>query len=517
MKVLTAEQMRQVDGKTVELGIPGLILMENAGHRVVEAIEQRYSPLAGHHVVVVCGKGNNGGDGFVVARQLYTRLNPGRLDVIFAADPNDLKGEAAENYRMLAACGCPVSEEITAGMRSATLVVDAVLGTGLTGPARGSALELIRQIRTGFPLAKIIALDIPSGLASDSGEVPGEAVKADLTVTFTAPKIAQVLPPACDLVGDLEVGEIGSPPKLYEENEEIWLALNDPELFADLLAARSPGGHKGTYGHALVIGGSRGKTGAAAMTGMAALRSGAGLVTVATSGSALPVVASHCAELMTEALPETEAGTISPKAFDYGRIEAVAAGKTVIAMGPGLGTDPETVNFVRRVVSDFEAPMVIDADGLNALAGSGFTGRPSMVLTPHPGEMARLCGRSVTEVLADRLGTARSFAMEREVTVVLKGHRTLVAFPDGRVWVNLTGTPAMGTGGTGDILTGMIAGLAAQFPEQLEEAVLAAVWLHGMAGELGAAETGEQALIATDLLRYLPEAMDSARELSDEN
>jgi ADP-dependent NAD(P)H-hydrate dehydratase / NAD(P)H-hydrate epimerase len=515
MKVLTAAQMREVDRQTIELGIPGLVLMENAGHRVVEVLDEQFAPLSDHHVVVLCGKGNNGGDGFVVARQLHTRLQPARLDVVFPDDPATLKGDAAANYRMLLACGCRVDDEISDEMRGATLVLDALLGTGLTGPARGPTADLIGEINRGFPGARVVAVDLPSGLASDSGEIPGEAVRADFSVTFTAPKICQLLPPASDLVGELEVGEIGSPPELYEDDEEIWFAVNDPELFADLLEERQPGGHKGTYGHALVVGGSRGKTGAAAMAGMAALRAGAGLVTVATAESALPVVASHSPEVMTEALPETGDGAISTKAFDYGKIGAIVAGKAVLAIGPGLGTDPETVDFVRRAVADVELPTVIDADGLNALPAE-FTGRPSMVLTPHPGEMGRLCGKTTAEVMSDRLSVARSYAMEREVMLVLKGQRTLVAAPDGRVWVNLTGTPALGTGGTGDILTGLIAGLIAQFPDQVEEAVLAAVWLHGLAGELGAAEIGEQGLIASDLLSYLPEAIESARKLSDD-
>jgi NAD(P)H-hydrate epimerase len=516
MKVLTAAQMREVDRKTIDAGVPGLILMENAGHRVVEALVENYGPLSNHRVVVLCGKGNNGGDGFVVARQLFTRLQPARLDVVFAGDPEALKGDAAANYRALLACGCPVEREITPEIRSATIVVDALLGTGLTGAARGEMLELIHEVNSGFPGASVVAVDIPSGLPSDTANLLGDAVEADCTVTFTAPKVGQVLPPACDFVGELHIGEIGSPPDLYEDDEEIWLALSRPEQFAELLEPRAPGGHKGTYGHALVIGGSRGKAGAAAMAGISALRAGAGLVTVATSSSALPVVASHNPEVMTEPLPEAANGSISSKAIEQGRIESIGSGKSVVAIGPGMGTDPETVDLIREIVATATQPLVIDADGLNALAGSEFEGRPDMVLTPHPGEMARLTGKTTSEVMEDRVGIARSFAMERDVTVVLKGQRTLIALPDGRVWINTTGSPAMGSGGTGDVLTGLIAGFVAQFPDQLEEAVLAAVWLHGEAGEQAAAKIGEQPLIATDILTFLPEAIKSARELPDE-
>ncbi len=511
MKVLTAAQMRAVDQRTMELGIPGLILMENAGHRVVELLVEKFSPLDEQRVLVLCGKGNNGGDGFVVARQLHTRLRPKALWVVLAGRAEELKGDAEANYRMLVACGCPVLDAITPEMRAATIVVDALLGTGLTGSARGQMLELIREINTGFPQAKVVAVDIPSGLASDTGQLLGEAVRADYTVTFTAPKVGQVLPPACDYVGELRVGAIGSPPGLYEDDPEIYLALGGPERFRHLFAPRPRGAHKGSFGHVLVIGGSRSKPGAAAMAGMAALRAGAGLVTVASAASALGSIAAHAAELMHEPLMETDTGEISMRAFDYGRFEAVASRKTVFALGPGIGTHFETASFVRKVVNEYDVPMVIDADGLNCLAGADFRGRPQLVLTPHPGEMARLAGLSNEEVLADRVGVARSFATARNLWLVLKGQRTLVASPEGRVWVNPTGTPALASGGTGDILTGLMAGLVAQFPAEIEAAVLAAVYLHGLAGEIGAARLGEQYLVATDLLRFLPEAVDACR------
>ncbi len=509
MKVLNAAQMRQVDRRTIELGIPGIILMENAGSRVVEFLAEAFAPLAAHHVVVLCGKGNNGGDGMVVARQLYTRIRPRSLHVVLAAAPEELKGEAAENYRTLGVCGCPVEGEITPEMRGATIVLDALLGTGLAGPVTGRMLELIREINTGFLQAQVVAVDIPSGLASDSATTEGESVRADYTVTFTAPKVGQVLPPNCARVGRLRVAPIGSPPELFEQDPAIYLSLVEPEWFRGLFAPRAPWAHKGDFGHVLVIAGSRGKTGAAAMTGMAALRSGAGLVTVGSAESAIGVIAAHCAELMTEPLPETDAGSISPCSFDYGRLAALIETKDVLAVGPGLGTHPETVVFLRRLLEEFRKPMVIDADGLNALASwdRPFGLSPVRVLTPHPGEMARLTGKTAAEVQADRVGVARAFAMERQVIVVLKGYRTLTAFPDGRVWINPTGTPALATGGTGDILTGVIAGLLAQFPDQAEAAVAAAVYLHGLAGELGAAQLGEKTLLATDLLRFFPEAM----------
>ena len=508
MKVLTAAQMREVDRRTVESGIPDLVLMENAGHRVVELLQEKFSPLSRHRVVVLCGKGNNGGDGLVVARQLHTRLCPKTLDVVFAGREEELTGNAAANFRMLVACGCPIAKAITPEMRSATILIDALLGTGLSGPARGQMLDLIREINTGFPNAQVVAVDIPSGLASDSAIPLGEAVRADYTVTFTAPKIGQVLPPNCDGVGELRIGLIGSPPSLYENDDSIYLQMSEPSRFRHLFEPRAPGAHKGSFGHVLVIGGSRGKSGAAAMAGISALRAGAGLVTAASAESAIPMIASHAAEIMTEALPETETGSISTRAFEYDRFSSIAENKTVLAIGPGLGTHFETVGFVRQVVTEFKQPMVIDADGLNALAKDKFQGRTSLVLTPHPGEMARLTGLSRDEIVNDRVQVARSFAMDRNVTLVLKGQRTLIALPNGIVWINPTGSPALASGGTGDILTGLIAGLVAQFPEQQETAVLAAVYLHGRAGELGSAELGEQVLMATDLLQFLPDAIE---------
>jgi NAD(P)H-hydrate epimerase len=496
VKVLTAAQMREVDRRTIEMGIPGVVLMENAGHRVVQLLAEKFTPLAAQRIVVLCGKGNNGGDGLVVARQLYTRFQPRALHVVLLAAPEDLRGDAALNYRMLEVCGCPVTRAIPAEAQLATIVVDALLGTGIDGPATGAMLDAIREINRGFPLAKVVAVDFPSGMPSDSGQPAGEQARAHYTVTFTAPKPAHVLPPNCDAVGELHVAPIGSPPALYDADESVRLSVVQPAMFAPLLAPRARDGHKGTFGHVLVIAGSRGKTGAAAMSGMAALRAGAGLVTVASDPSAIPVIAGHAAELMTEPL-------------DISRISSLIEKMDVIAIGPGLGTAPETVAMVRRAFAEFAQPMVVDADALNALAGTDWIGGGRLrVLTPHPGEMARLCAKTIAEIAADRVAAARGLATERQVTGVLKGERTLIAFPDGRVWINPTGTPAMGTGGTGDILTGFVSGLLAQFPHDPDQAVAAAVYLHGLAGELGAAALGEKCLTATDLLRYLPAALE---------
>lgn len=493
MKVLTTAQMREVDRRSIELGIPGLILMENAGSRVVEFLAGRFSPLNAHRIVVLCGKGNNGGDGMVIARQLHTRFRPKSLDVVLAFDPAELSGEAAANCTMLQACGCPVNAELRPSMQAATLVIDALLGTGLSGPARGTALDLIRAVNEGFPLASVVSVDTPSGLHPE-----GESVRAQCTVTFTAPKIEQVLAPGCDRTGDLIIAPIGSPPSLWEADPNCWLSLAQPEDFKDLLAPRAKGAHKGNFGHVLVFGGSPGKGGAAAMAGLAALRAGAGLVTVATAEEERRTVTSLAPELMTQS------------------ISANRDDKDILAIGPGLGDDPGWVTMSRHFFASAHQSMVVDADGLNALAGTDFRGPgPLRVLTPHPGEMSRLTGHSIARIQASRLESARLFAIERNVAIVLKGQRTVVAFADGRVWINPTGTPAMATAGSGDILTGLMAGMLAQFPGTPDKAILAAVWLHGRAGEIAARHLAEPAVIATDLLRFLPEAIREVQPLSN--
>lgn len=481
MKVLTVAQMNAVDRATVERGIPEIVLMENAAHRVVEYI----APANHQRIVVVCGQGNNGGDGLAIARIIHTRFRPELLEVVQVGDPHE------QQLKMLTAAGLETQRVFSPQSRTATLVIDAVLGTGLSGPARGAALDAIRAINTQFPFARVVAVDIPSGLAGDSATPVGEYVRADATVTFTAPKICHALPPARGLMGDLRIASIGSPAVLLDEAQ---LELIAPQDIASIFAPRDRDSNKGRYGHVLVIAGSHGKSGAAAMAGTAALRAGAGLVTVACPESVLSAVASYSPELMTEALTD--------------RIHEQAAKLTLTAIGPGIGTADETREMVRRLYSTLEKPMVIDADALNCLAGSAWKKPPApRILTPHPGEMSRLTGLTIPQVQADRIGVARSFATERGVTLVLKGEGTVIAFPDGRVSINTTGSPAMATGGTGDILTGMTAGLAGQFPKVLDRAVAAAVYVHGLCGELAARHLCEQPVIATDLLRYLPEGI----------
>jgi NAD(P)H-hydrate epimerase len=480
MKVLTVAQMNAIDKATMDAGIPSLILMENAAHRVVEYITEHFAPLSKHKIVVVCGKGNNGGDGLAIARIL-------RAPAVVIAEAHE------EELKMLHAAGLREQREFP---KDATLVVDAILGTGLKGPVKGPALDAIRHINTNYSQAKVVAVDIPSGLNGDSAKPEGEYVRADATITFTAPKICHALPPARHLMGDLRIASIGTQPAMYENDPAINLSLITPKEIASLFAPRDRDSNKGRYGHVLVIAGSKGKPGAAAMASLAALHAGAGLVTVTC-----PEAAPFSPELMTEPMS---------------RAEELAAKFTLTAIGPGLGTDDETKDLVRRLFRDLDKPMIVDADALNCIADTDWKSNgPPRILTPHPGEMSRLTGKSIPEVQANRIEIARALATERNVTVVLKGEGTVIAFPDGRAWINTTGSPAMATGGTGDILTGLTAGLAAQFPKDLDRATAAAVYLHGLAGETAARHLGEQPVIATDLLRYLPEGIRAITKVSN--
>jgi len=516
MKILTAAQMQHIDRLTTEqCGVPSLTLMENAGHGVVDFLTERFAPLSQHRIAILCGRGNNGGDGSVVARLLRNEgLSP---HVVLLGNPASLKGDAAVNYDRLAALGAPqVVEDVVAWRRArpaiadSTLVIDAILGTGLSKPLEGFLLEVVRDLNTGFSQAHIVAVDLPTGISSDTGELIGECMKAEASVTFTAPKMGHVFPPACEYVGEWTVKPIGSPPDLLESDPDLYLNLTCQDDLAWLMRPRKLTAHKGNFGHVLVLAGSIGKTGAAALAAQAALRAGAGLVTVATPKSALPIIAGHAMEFMTEPLPETDIGTLSLRALDCGRMDELAEGKSVLAIGPGLGNVAETAEFVRLVVSRYDVPMVLDADGLNAFAGrmDQFPGGGSVrVLTPHPGEMSRLTTETIREILARRIEAAREFATKYQVTLVLKGSRTLTASPDGRVAVNPTGNPGMAKGGSGDVLTGLVAGLFAQYPTlPVGQVVAAAVYLHGLAGDLAAHELGQASMVAGDLLRALPQA-----------
>jgi ADP-dependent NAD(P)H-hydrate dehydratase / NAD(P)H-hydrate epimerase len=524
MKIVSATEMREIDRATSErYGVPSITLMENAGSAVARFILCDY-PEA-ERVGVVCGKGNNGGDGFVVARKL---VEAGRsVRVLLLCDPKELRGDAAAMFMAMApklqsqSCA-PVIVREASGLDtsnadeifSADLIVDAILGTGFRPPV--SPLYAAAIAKMNVSAASIVAVDVPSGADADAmrpagaAGLEGDRARADAVVTFTAPRLAHVFAELTS--GATLIAPIGSPAEAI--TSQLGLHLSTPSDFAALLAPREREGNKGSYGYVLVIGGSLGKAGAAAMAGFAALRAGAGLSAVAVPLSVLTTVASFHPEVMTEPLAETKDGTISLRALGPG-LDALLEQKTVIAIGPGISRNSETAEFVRTVVKSRQKAMVVDADGLNAFEGAtddlNGAGR-TLVITPHPGEMARLTGLSIAEIQGNRLQVARDFARKHGLIVVLKGHRTLIAAPDGTVWVNATGNPGMATGGTGDILTGIAAGLIAQHPQRALEATALAVYLHGLAGDLACESVGEDSLVATDLVRFLPEAFARARK-----
>lgn len=510
MKIVTADEMREIDRVTSQkFGVPSLSLMETAGTAVADFLLLRYPEAK--RIGIVCGKGNNGGDGFVAARKL--REAGKEVRILLLADPGELRGDAAEMFRKLGMQPVVVQSdqelksEAARSVFACEVVIDAVLGTGFRPPVSGLYAEAIHALNAGT--APVVAVDIPSGADADvMGEQTGAIARADGVVTFTAPRPAHVFGGLTP--GPTVIAPIGSPEEAIVSS--LQLNLITPREVAPLIGSRPRASNKGSFGHVLVIGGSLGKAGAAAMVGMSALRVGAGLSTVATPRSVLPTVAGFHPEVMTEPLEETSEGSISKRALAH--VGSLSKGKTVLALGPGISRIAETSDFVRELLRRSKSPVVLDADGLNAFEGhadelSGKS-RP-VVITPHPGEMARLAGSTVQAVQRDRINVARTFAREHRLMVVLKGHRTLVAHPEGEVWVNATGNPGMASGGTGDILTGMVAGLIAQMPDRIFEAALAAVHLHGLSGDIACESWGEHSLAATDLLKALPEAFRRTR------
>lgn len=510
MKIVTAAEMREIDRVTSErFGVPSLTLMEDAGTAIADFVLSHY-PSA-KRIGVVCGKGNNGGDGFVAARKLH---EAGReVRVLLLAEPAELGGDAAEMFRRLSVSLVVVQshEDLKSDRAQAVfdadVLVDAILGTGFRPPASGLYAEAIALLNAGR--APVVAVDIPSGADADvMGEQTGAVARADGIVTFTAPRPAHIFGGLSP--GPTVISPIGSPDEAITSS--LQLNLITAHEIAPLIGPRPAASNKGSFGHVLVIGGSLGKAGAAAMAGMSALRVGAGLATVATPKAVLATVAGFHPEVMTEPLDETKEGSIAYGALSH--LSKLTEGKTVLAIGPGISRNAETADLVRALLKRHTIPIVLDADGLNAFEGRAkeLDGKPGpLVLTPHPGEMARLIDSTAAAVQRDRFNVARTFASEHEVIVVLKGHRTVVATPSGEVWVNPTGNPGMATGGTGDILTGMVAGFIAQNPDKTLDAVLAAVYLHGLAGDIARESMGEHSLVATDLVKALPEAFRRVR------
>jgi NAD(P)H-hydrate epimerase len=511
MRILTAAQMREADRVTIEeIGLPSLVLMENAGRQVVAAVESAFPDLADRRVAVLCGRGNNGGDGFVVARTLRQRGID--VTVFVLGTLADVRGDARVNLEILGRLGLPVVEiageqqwELhSSEVRSSSLIVDALFGTGLKTPLSGVLETVVDDVNSmGIPL---VAVDLPSGMSADTHEVVGPCVQASLTVTLAAPKLPLVLPPARLLAGDLVVVDIGIPDGVIEGLEGPKVELLTREGVRLLVPTRRADAHKGDFGHVLVVAGSRGKSGAAHLAALGALRSGAGLVTVATPACVQAVVAALGAEYMSEGLPETTAGTLGAAALEA--VERLDS--TVIVAGPGLGGGEPVRQVVRGLVERARVPLVLDADAINAFAGEpgllfAREGQ-QIVITPHPGEMARLLGISTAEVQSNRLESASNLASTHGLYVVLKGHRTIIATPDGKIFINPTGNPGMATGGTGDVLSGMIGAWLGQVKDP-EAACLLGVYLHGAAGDLAADDEGQASMTAGDLALHIGDAV----------
>ena len=534
MKALTAAEMREVDRLTTErYGIPSLQLMENAGQSVSEVVCRQ---IAHSHldrtrrIAVLCGKGNNGGDGFVAARHLRKQLGDAvHVRIYLFGRTQDLRGDPAENCKRWRDGDGSVMEvndeaawtEVWEEISWADVVVDAILGTGLRGGATGVIARAIDDLNRfsrnatapipGF----ILAVDTPSGLPSDGEAAKGPVLRAHETVTFIAPKIGQLISPDASCCGELVVRLIGhSTPTLPNEVGKGILRWAGPDEFESMPLIRAVDSHKGKFGHALLVGGSVGKSGAAVLAGAGCLYAGAGLTTVATPDKVLPTVASGNPEYMTEPLASTEQGTISAANLSSGRFAKVIEGKTALALGPGLGTEPETQQFVLDVVRNSRIPVILDADGLNAFAGKGDLLRsrtsPFLAITPHPGEMARLLGIKTSEVQADRVKAASDAARRWNVYVILKGFHTVIASNDGQLWVNTTGGAGLAKGGSGDVLTGVLAGLTAQFGTEDWTRVLAlGTYLHGAAGAYSGGWRDQSGLLASSVAFAIPMMRDA--------
>ena len=510
MKVVTAQEMRQIDQQTIEqIGIPGAVLMEHAGSAVVQVLREHFPEC--QRVGIVVGKGNNGGDGLVVARQLAHAGQP--IQIFLISPPESFAGDALTNLKIAQKLALPITPVLSDGalkrlksqLASSDLIVDSIFGTGLRGSVHGLIGDVIACInRSGKP---VIAIDLPSGLSADTGIAEGACIQANRTVTMGLPKRGNLIHPGAALTGKLDVVDIGFPPSVIDA-QNIPINWTRPSDAARILPPRPTYSHKGTYGRVFVAAASTGMTGAAALTSAGALRAGAGLVTLGTPKSLNLILEVKLTEVMTLPLPETAEGSLALEAkIDI--IEAIERTKSVLAIGPGLSQHPETVSLVHSVIRESDTPTVIDADGINALARSKdilSSLSPQTVLTPHPGEMARLLGETIKTLEQDRIGLAQRFAHDHNVTLVLKGAPTVVAREDGEVWINSTGNAGMATGGMGDVLTGLIAGLMAQKISAFDAALLG-VYLHGLAADLVAEEIGLHGLMAGDVLNNVPKAI----------
>lgn len=522
MKVVTPQQMGGIDRLCIEeFGIPGVVLMENAALRVVEEIEKSLEILPGKYIFVFAGKGNNGGDAFAVARHLFNK--GAEVKVFLLAEKSAITGDARINLNILEKSGVDVKElanspgtaaspdlkklsleRLSSELSLADIIVDGIFGTGLKGGVKGLAAEVIGLINKSRK--PVISIDIPSGLNGESGKVEGICIKASKTVTFGLPKTGLLVHPGCEYTGELVIADIGIPARAVERFD-IRTFLVDRLLVRGMLPKRVPDSNKGDYGRVLVISGSTGMTGAGCLAATAALRSGAGLVYLGVPSSLVHIYDSVVKETVALPFEDEGKGYLSKKGID-GIISAMK-GKDVIAVGPGLSVNDDVAAVVISIVENAEVPLVLDADALNVLSRQPATLKSikaGAVITPHPGEMARLAGISIGEVQDNRLEVARDFASRWGVTTVLKGARTVIATPDGRLFINPTGNAGMATGGSGDVLTGVIASLTGQGLD-VTEAAVAGVYLHGLAGDRAAAQKGQHGLIAGDIAEELPYAI----------
>jgi len=504
--VVTAEQMQAIDRHAIdELGIPGITLMENAGVGIVQDLQKHFSDLSQKKVFIFCGKGNNGGDGFVIARHLFNLGTDVRI--LLAGKLSVLKGGASINALSAQNIGVQVNEldsdnlnQHDHKLRHCDIIIDAIFGTGLNKPASGFAEKVIEKINQFKKF--VVSVDINSGVDSDSGQLMGPHVKSDLTLALACWKQSHLLHPSAGVMKEIRLIDIGIPEKAVKK-QNIRVHQSEVEDLKSYFHKRDPNSHKGDYGHVLVLAGSRGKEGAAGLTALAVLRSGAGLCTLAFPDSCQN--AAYPMEVMSVPLPETAQGTLSLKAKEP--ILDLLKDKSALAIGPGLSTDPETVALIGELLPLIQCPLVIDADALNAISAHRdwlSKLKPETVLTPHPKEMSRLTGLATQEIQRNRIDTASQFAADHSLTLVLKGSPSLIAMADGTVVINSTGNAGMATGGSGDVLTGIIAGLMAQ---GMPQASIAGTYIHGEAGDYFSKNESETTLIAGDLLRSLPETL----------
>lgn len=506
--IATAAQMRECDRVTIEeFGLPGLVLMESASRAVANAAMELLEETGGRQVTILCGKGNNGGDGIAVGRHLLN--NDYEPSVFLIGKQSELKGDAASQARFFEQCGgelIELAEDDELEFDDSNLIIDALLGTGFKGEVTGLMWNVIETVNdSGIP---VISIDIPSGISTDSGDVSGAAIEADLTVTFGMLKPGLIFSPGREHAGKVIVADIGIPASVVEE-QGIELYQVEPTDLPPYLPKLAPDAHKGTAGRVYILGGSPGLTGAACLTAEAAAHSGAGLVVVGTPAGCNSILEAKLTEPMTQPLPETTSGCLAVSGWEA--IRAKIEWADAVAIGPGLGRDPETAELIHQVIAECgqKKPLMIDADGLYHLGNNKAWLKElgwNIALTPHPGELAHLLGVSTEEVIHDRIGIARKCAAEWQVVVHLKGAPSLTALPDGGCLINSTGNPGIATGGSGDVLTGIITALAGGGLEVAEAAWVGAC-LHGLSGDEAAEDIGERSLVASDLIRYLPDAL----------